>query len=103
MGQTNEGSRMKCTCKHGEYCCSAILQIDGWPYICTREKGHEGNHISCGHYHKLYEWTKEGKLVGGKQVTQPVTPYWQCPNCETVNTNAEGECDNCGQRVRFVD
>ncbi len=39
-------------------CCAVESQI-GLNYECTREEGHEGNHVACGagaKYHSLEEW-----------------------------------------------
>jgi len=42
--------------------CEATCMRDApTPWICTRERGHTGEHIACGgsHNHKMFTWNDD--------------------------------------------
>ena len=54
----------KCNCT--EYVtCNERLNKRNFPlFVCTRKKGHKGNHRACGGiYHRYAEWTQKDKVV----------------------------------------
>ena len=53
----------KCECKNGKPGCGAMGKINGVFYLCTRDRGHAGDHIACGVVdHRLASWeNKEDK------------------------------------------
>jgi len=48
-------------CNHGNHCCATVMP-GRLPYICSRERNHEGPHIACGSEkddHPIASWPNE--------------------------------------------
>lgn len=54
-------------------------------YVCTRSKGHTGDHIACsGNNHDLLSWPQKTKKK--KKLKPPVAERSKAPVCKTVKS-----------------
>lgn len=45
-------------CTHDEALCAARKDAGGFELQCTREAGHDGNHVACGAQHEMLTWAE---------------------------------------------